>query len=153
MQMQMRIAAQITAMIAIFLVIFALPANSAHAGFFDRVQDIYNAPKKIDQIEQQYIEKSEQLQKQLETSQQAAEQLALKQEELLAQNNQLIEQNASLQAELEQMRKDKSSLLDKLTLSVSVVTALILLYVIAVRVWRYASWRRHRRLGERGISG
>ncbi|PWW05101.1 hypothetical protein DFQ01_10584 [Paenibacillus cellulosilyticus] len=139
---------------------YALPAAPAEASFISRVQDIYNAPDKISEIEQQYKEANDALTEQLNQAQQATEELARKQEELQAQNGQLMEQNqqlmeqnAALQAEAEQAQQKKQAWQHKMYTGIGIVVGLFIAYFLAIRIWRYLSWRRHRPFREGGISG
>ncbi|GMK37749.1 hypothetical protein PCCS19_08030 [Paenibacillus sp. CCS19] len=138
------------------LMTYALSAEPAEASFISRVQDIYNAPDKLNEIEQQYKDANEQL----DQAQQATQELARKQEELQAQNGQLMEQNqqlmaqnAALQAEAEQAKQKKASFQHKVYVAIGVVAALFVAYFLAIRIWRHVSWRRHRPFREGGISG
>lgn len=135
------------------LIVSAWSAKPAEASFISRVQDIYNAPDKINEIEEQYKEANEQLSQQLEEAKKAAEALALQQEELQKQNQQLVEQNAALQAEAEQAQKKKDAFQRKVYTGIGVVAGLFIAYFLAIRIWRYLSWRRHRPFREGGISG
>nr|MBC9200509.1 hypothetical protein [Paenibacillus sp. PL91] len=137
-------------------ILIAIPQPAAHAGFFDRINDIYNTPKKIEELEQKYIEAQEAIaghQQQLEESARVAAEYAQKQKELLEQNEQLIAQNASMQAEMERMKQERSSLVSKLINTVIIIVAVFIAYIVAIRVWRYVAWRKHRSTRGRGISG
>jgi len=136
-----------------FIIFYALAAEPVQAGFFSRVQDIYHAPDKIGEIEQQYKEANEELSQQLEQSQQTTEELARKQDELLEQNRQLMERNSALQAEIEQARHKKDTFQRKLYMGGAIVAGLFAAYFMAIRIWRYASWRRQKAFREGGISG
>ncbi|WP_127534603.1 hypothetical protein [Paenibacillus kobensis] len=150
----MRAIIRMMGIISMFIVIVcALAAEPAQAGFFSRVQDIYQAPDKIDEIEQKYKEANEELSSQLEQSKLATEELARKQEELLAQNQQLMDQNAAMQAELDQARHKKEAFQHKLYTGGAIVAGLFVAYFLAIRIWRYASWRRQKPYREGGISG
>jgi len=138
------------------LVLIIMPQPTVHAGIIDRIKDIYNTPEKISELQQQYIEATEALaeqQQQLEESAKAAAEYALKQKELLEQNNQLIAQNSELQAEMERMKEDKQSLISKLINTVIIIAAVFVAYIVSLRVWRYIVWRKQRSTGGRGISG
>ncbi|WP_424767380.1 hypothetical protein [Paenibacillus sp. sgz302251] len=157
-------------LVCFFSILFiAAPYSTVHAGFFDRIKDIYNTPVKISELESQYLEAEAALaeqQEQLEQSRQAAEEFLLKQQELLEQNEkfrqqseqfrqqneQLIAQNASLQAEMEQMKQDRQSFISKLINTVIIIALLIIAYFVSLRVWRYIVWRKHRTAGRRGMS-
>lgn len=137
-------------------ILIAIPQPAAHAGFFDRIKDIYNTPEKISELEQQYIEAKEALavqQQKLEESAKAAEEYALRQQELLAQNEQLITQNADLQAEMDRMKHDRQSLISKLINTVIVIAVVLIAYIVSIRVWRYMVWRKQRSTGGKGIGG
>jgi septal ring factor EnvC (AmiA/AmiB activator) len=146
-------------MISIIMV-YVLSAAPVEASFFSRVQDIYNAPDKISEMEQQYNEANEELSRQLEQSRQATEELARKQEQLQAQNadlqeqnRQLTEQNAVLQSEAEQAQQKKEAFQHKMYMSIGVIAGLLAAYFLAIRIWRYLSWRRHKPFHGEGISG
>lgn len=160
----MRRASSMVALIGLLTLILltaVFPAGTAHANFFDRIQDIYQAPDKIDEIQRQYSDANEELTKQLEQyadtndalsqqlqqSQTAVDQLAKRQEEMLEQNEKLMEQNAALQAELESVREKKEALQRKLRIAGIALACCFAGYFAAVRLWRYWSWRRHKRLG------
>ncbi|WP_065385622.1 hypothetical protein [Paenibacillus sp. FJAT-27812] len=137
-------------------ILITIPQPTAHAGFFDRIKDIYNTPEKINELEQQYIEAKQQL----EESAKAAAEYAQKQQQLLEQNEQfrqqneqLIAQNASMQAEMERMKQDRQSLVSKLINTVIIIVAVFISYIVSIRVWRYVVWRKQRSTGGRGISG
>lgn len=150
----------ITSFLSFILII--IPQPTVHAGLIDRIKDIYNTPEKISELQQQYIEATEALaeqQQQLEESAKAAAEYALKQKELLEQNNQLIAQNAELQAEMDRMKQDKQSFISKLINTVIIIAAVFVAYIVSLRVWRYVVWRKQRSTssrdskGSRGISG
>ncbi|MBB3150960.1 ABC-type multidrug transport system fused ATPase/permease subunit [Paenibacillus endophyticus] len=139
------------------------PQPAVHAGFFDRIKDIYNTPEKISELEQQYIEAKEELaaqQQKLVESAKAAEEYALKQQTLLEQNEQfrqqneqLIAQNADMQAEMARMKQERQSFVSKLIYTVVILAAVFAAYIISIRIWRYLVWRKQRGTRGRGISG
>lgn len=144
----------------VMITVYALSAEPAEASFISRVQDIYNAPDKISEIEDQYKEANEALSQQLDQAKQATDELARKQEDLQAQNGQLMEQNeqlmaqnAVLQAEAEQAKQKKEAFQHKVYTGIGVVAGLFIAYFLAIRIWRYLSWRRHKPFREGGISG
>ncbi|OME80665.1 hypothetical protein BK120_18435 [Paenibacillus sp. FSL A5-0031] len=153
----------ITSFLSFILII--IPQSTVHAGLIDRIKDIYNTPEKISELQEQYIEATEALakqQQQLEESAKAAAAYAMKQQELLEQNNQLIAQNAELQAEMDRMKQDKQSFISKLINTVIIIAAVFVAYIVSLRVWRYVVWRKQRSTssrdsrgskGSRGISG
>ena len=131
-------------------IVYMTSAETVHAGIIDRIKDIYQAPDKIDEIKQQYTEANEALSEELAQSRLATEQLAQRQTELIEQNKALLEQNASLQTEIEQARQREQAFRDKLVTGVIFLGAGLLAYFMAVRVWRYLLWRKHRNLNEVG---
>lgn len=145
------------ATIAIIPILFLfLPHPAAYAGMFDRIKDIYNTPEKLDELQQQYTEAQAQIEsqaKQLEDSLLKAEELSRKQSELIVQNEELAARNSSLQAELDQMKRQRASLMDKLITAAIVIASVIALYFASVRIWRFAVWRKQRNAAGRGISG
>lgn len=137
-------------------ILIAAPQPTAHAGFFDRIKDIYNTPEKISELEQQYIEAKEALadqRQQLEESARKQQELLEQNEQFRQQNEQLIANNASMQAEMERMKQDRQSFLSKLMNTVIILAAVIVLYIVSIRVWRYMIWRKQRSAGGRGMSG
>ncbi|GFN31170.1 hypothetical protein [Paenibacillus xylaniclasticus] len=150
----MRTLIRTTGIIGLLVIIaYTLATESAQASFFSKVQDIYEAPDKINEIEQKYKEANEELANQLEQSQQATEELARKQEELMAQNQQLMEQNAALQAQIEQAEHKKETFQHKVYTAGAILAGLFAAYFLAIRIWRYVSWRRHKLYREGGING
>jgi len=137
-------------------ILIIIPQPTVHAGLIDRIKDIYNTPEKISELQQQYIEATEALakqQQQLEESAKAAAAYALKQQELLEQNNQLIAQNVELQAEMDRMKQDKQSFISKLINTVIIIAAVFVAYIVSLRIWRYVVWRKQRSTGSRGSRG
>jgi len=164
----------LTIFLSTALILFAIiPAPEAQAGVFDRIKDIYNTPEKINELQQQYIDATQQLEntieeqkQQLDDAMNAASILAEKQQELLAQNEQiqqlnaeymqqnqqLAEQNAALLSELEQAKQQRKSLMDKLVNTIIAAIVIIAAYFVALRIWRYMNWRRHGQSAGRGLS-
>lgn len=130
----------------LFILTVSVSVTTANAGFFDRIQDIYNTPEKISELEQQYSEAKEAL---AEQQQKFLEQ----NEQLRRQNEQLIEQNASLQTELAQIKQERQSFISKLINTVIIITVIMVSYLASIRVWRYLVWRKQRNSSQRGISG
>lgn len=130
----------------IFILTLSVSGPTAHAGFFDRIQDIYNTPEKISELEQQYTEAKEDLAEQ-------QKKFLEQNEQLRRQNEQLIEQNASLETELEQIKQERQSFISKLMNTVIIIAAVMVSYLVSIRVWRYLVWRKQRNSSQRGISG
>lgn len=138
------------------IIFVATPSPTTHAGFFDRIKDIYNTPEKISELESQYLDAKAELveqQQKLKESILAAEEAARKQDELMKQNEQLMQENANLQAQVEQAKNDKQSFINKLINTVIIIAILFVSYIVSIRVWRYLVWRKQSRSGRRGISG
>ncbi|HIW33398.1 MAG TPA: hypothetical protein IAA29_11490 [Candidatus Paenibacillus intestinavium] len=150
----------------------SMMATSAEAGFFDRVQDIYNIPERVEEIQLQYDATKQALEGQiaeqlerLELSQQQAEELLLQQEQLQQinehyreQNEQyreqtqmLAEENKNLLLTMEKLEQDRKSFIQKLIITISTIIALFILYSLSIRVWRFAVWRKQERNRRRKV--
>ncbi|RAV18918.1 hypothetical protein [Paenibacillus contaminans] len=145
------------------LCFFFLSGRAAEASVFDRIKDIYNAPEKVDELRKQYddtMKSLEQQQEMLKEAQASMEKYAAEQKLLMEENNrfrqqkdELQAQNAQLTQRLEQLERDKagkSSLYRKWMSMIITAVALVLGYILSIRVWRYAVWRRQRHSG-RGV--
>lgn len=156
--------------IALLLLIITFPLASAkaHAGMFDRLKDIYEAPDKLAELKGQYESTKQLLEGQLEaqreqlelTRQQASDLLAqqeallAQQEGLLAEQEQLMQSNETLKSEnqaliaqMEAAEAKKQSLYNKAIFAAVLLIALIAAYALSVRIWRFAVWRKQRRAG------
>ncbi|MFB9277105.1 hypothetical protein [Cohnella cellulosilytica] len=150
-----------------------LPPLHAEANMLDRIRDIYKAPDKVDELREQYEETArtleEQRQKLMETESSlaeqgqklteaessleaySAEQERMRQENELyrQQNEELRTQNGLLTERLEQLEKDKAdkqAMYRKWITMIGTAVALIVGYVLSIRLWRYSEWRRRKRL-------
>lgn len=156
------------------LLLMLAPGRTAEAGLLDRIKDIYNAPEKVEDLQEHFAETREQLQQQqaeLEDARETAERYLEQQRELQvqneriraqneqyqAQNQQYQEQNAKLSAQnamllerLDRTERERKSLIRKIVWSIFTICSLAILYTISLRVWRYWVWRRNKRDG--GIS-
>lgn len=151
---------------AIILFFTLVTTNKAEAGFFERAKDIYNVPEKIEELQQEYNNAKQVMEEQiaaqheqLKQSRQQAEELLNRQNQLQESNeyyrqqneqyreqaNMLIAENENLLLKMEKMEQDRKSFYQKLvTIFVSLI-ALILLYALSVRIWRYIVWRKQGR--------
>lgn len=143
-----------------FLLFFIYPVQAAEANVMDRIKDIYNAPDKVDELRRQYDETAKLLdlqQQQLESANNAMEKYAEEQQLLMdensrldRQNDRLTEQNALLTQRLEQLEKDKADknqLYRKWMAAMISAIAIVAGYLLSIRIWRYAVWRKQRQLG------
>lgn len=141
------------------LLFVALPALPAEAGMFDRIRDIYNAPDKVDELREQYEETARSLEEQRRKLTEAeasldaysAEQERMRQENELyrQQNEELRTQNTLLTDRLGQLEKDKAdkkAMYRRWMTMIGTAVALIVGYVLSIRLWRYSEWRRRKRL-------
>lgn len=150
------------------VLLFVMPVSQAEAGFVDRIKDIYEAPDRVQELQEQYQETMEMLEgrleeqrKQLEESRLQAEELISRQKEL-QQHNELIrqeneryvEQNKALHAEnqqlmqrMEEMEQNRKSLYRKVIFSICTFVVLVLSYTLSIRIWRFMVWRRQVRNG------
>lgn len=136
---------------------FAAFAEPAEAGFFDRIQDIYEAPDKLEALESKYEEATDELQRQTETFLQEKTELLEKNDAMMMQNEQLAGQNEALAEQnrallermqiLEERQERRAELTRKLAYGAGAVLGLFLLYVLSVRFWRFLAWRRQRQMG------
>ncbi|WP_409345484.1 hypothetical protein [Paenibacillus sp. MBLB4367] len=140
-----------------FLFFFFLLERPAEASVIDRIKDIYSAPEKVDELRKQYedtIKSLEQQQQKLQEAQASMEKYAAEQRQLMEENNrfrqqkdELQAQNAQLTQRLEQLEQDKADKKSLYRRWMSLIITAVLLaagYVLSIRVWRYAVWRRQR---------
>ncbi|UVI31409.1 hypothetical protein [Paenibacillus spongiae] len=126
------------------------------AGVIDRFKEIYSIPGKLDELKEQYVQMQAVLaeqQRQLEEARQTAQQYAMRQQELMEQNEAYRKQNELLLQRIDKLTRDKSEqrrLFRTIVLSVTVVAGMVLLYLLSVRVWRHWSWFKHRNGGGGG---
>ncbi|MFD2379688.1 hypothetical protein ACFSWD_01400 [Paenibacillus xanthanilyticus] len=126
---------------------------SADGSVIDRFKDIYNAPEKLDELQQQFAKTQEELDEaRRKADEYAQQQLKLLQENetYRQQNEALIQQNQALHTRMEQLEKDQSErkrFYRKIAASVLVFAGAGLLYIISVRIWRYRAWRSNRSAG------
>jgi septal ring factor EnvC (AmiA/AmiB activator) len=140
---------------AVFIAMLIQPFSTAHAGFFDRVKDIYRLPEQVEIIEKEYEATKQQLQEQVkkfdEQKDKLAETIARSketEERLLAQNKQLMAQNEALlnsiqaaeQAKLEQQARTRKLVMVGIT-----AVLLVAGYFISGRLIRVAVWKRQKR--------
>ncbi|WP_391574217.1 hypothetical protein [Cohnella sp.] len=137
----------------------ALPALPAEAGMFDRIRDIYNAPDKVDELREQYEETARSLEEQrrkLTEAEASLDAYSAEQERMRAenelyrqQNEELRMQNTLLTDRLEQLEKDKAdkqAMYRRWMTMIGAAVALVVGYVLSIRLWRYSEWRRRKRL-------
>ncbi|MHA6482238.1 hypothetical protein ACX1C1_10110 [Paenibacillus sp. strain BS8-2] len=138
--------------IIIFILSAASAAKTANAGVFDRIKDIYETPERLEELKESYDASIKAVEGQLEESRRQAEELLQRQEELEQSNetyrerNELLAQeNERLVAQMDELEQNRQSAFQKAAVAVGVVVALIAVYAISVRIWRYLTWRRQGR--------
>lgn len=144
-----------TAMI-LFILTAAAAAETASAGVFDRIKDIYETPDRIDELRESYDASIKAVEGQLEESRRQAEQMLQRQEQLeqsneeyRARNEALAQENERLVAQMDELEQSRQSLFRKAAIAAGAVVALIAAYAVSVRIWRYLTWRRQGRDGRR----
>ncbi|GIQ71237.1 hypothetical protein DUZ99_13165 [Xylanibacillus composti] len=174
-----RTSIRVITILLVAVTVYMYPATSAvQASMIDRIKDIYDAPVKVEELQEKYeetrgliLEQQELLlnqAKDLAEARKQAEQYAAKQEELMRENEKYREQNAelaernatlanrndSLAAELDAMREEREkreSLMRRLIVTGVTAAILVLGYFASVRIWRIMVWRRQH-LQEKGKS-
>ncbi|MFC6331747.1 hypothetical protein ACFP56_03865 [Paenibacillus septentrionalis] len=165
----MKIMLKVGFIAAIILMITLTTTETAEAGFFDRAKDIYNIPDKIEEIQMEYNAAKQAMENQIATQQEQLEQSRKQAEELMnrqdalnesneyyrQQNEQyrektemLLAENQNLLLKMEQMEQARKSLYHKLLIAAGSIIALVFLYALSVRIWRFAVWRRQVRTRE-----
>lgn len=130
------------------LVYTAGPTPKAHAGFWSDLKSIYDTPAKVDELEKQYKDSIDRLQEfsdkqaELEDLQQ---ELTRQNEEYRLQNERLLEQNRELEAKMQQAEERGAALKQGIAWTVLAVSAALLAYMAATRIWRYRVYRSQRR--------
>lgn len=144
----------IAILLSVLLAASLLP-TPAHAGWFDRIRDIYKAPDKLEEVQESYdslLGTMQQQQEALDAARKEAletsRQLAEEQRRWMAENEQLAQRNRELAERLEQLeqqQQNRSELLrHTLTVSATIVGLLALAF-IGMRVIRILIWRRGKR--------
>ncbi|MFD2614233.1 hypothetical protein [Paenibacillus gansuensis] len=121
----------------------AVPATAGAESWLDRLKAIYDTPEKLDKVLQDYEAAKEQLEDQRDRIREAEErqqELARQNEALLRQNEQLMKQLQSL----EQARLDQAARSRRWVAMLGTAAALLLGYILSVRVWRHFIWRSQR---------
>jgi septal ring factor EnvC (AmiA/AmiB activator) len=139
----------------VFVAMLMQPFSAVHAGFFDRVKEIYRLPEQVEIIEKEYEATKQQLQEQVkkfdEQKSQLAETIARSietEERLLAQNRQLMAQNEALQQSImaaEQAKLEQQARTRKLVMTGITVVLLVAGYFISGRLIRVVVWKRQKR--------
>ncbi|WP_270169261.1 hypothetical protein [Paenibacillus sp. SYP-B4298] len=141
-------------LLSVALAVCIMPAP-AHAGWFDRIRDIYTAPDKLEEVQESYdslIGTMQQQQEELEAARKEAletsSRLAEEQRRWIEENEQLEKRNRELAERLSQLElqeQNRSQLLrNTLTVSATIVGVLALAF-IGMRVIRILIWRRGKR--------
>lgn len=144
------------AMLAVvFVAMLIQPLSTAHAGFFDRVKDIYRLPEQVEIIEKEYEATKQLLQEQVKNFDEQKDKLAETiarsnetEERLLAQNKQLMAQNEALQNSIkaaEEAKLEQKSRTRKLIMVGITAVLLVAGYFISGRLIRVAVWKRQKR--------
>lgn len=133
--------------------LLACAPPSADGSVIDRFKDIYNAPEKLDELQDQFAKTQEELDEARRKADEYAQQqlkLMRENETYRQQNEALIEQNQALATRMEQLEKDQTArkrFYRKIAASVLVFAGAGLLYIISVRIWRYRAWLNNRSTG------
>lgn len=157
----MKVAKLLYIVMILSLLYVAVPIETASAGMFDRIKDIYQAPDKLDELQEAYDASIKAVEGQLEDSRRQAEQLLQRQQELESSNEAIREQNEQMQArneelarenarlvgQMEELEQNRQSLYRKAAIAAGALVALIAVYALSVRVWRFLTWRRQGRGG------
>lgn len=104
---------------AVCLALWGIQPPSAHAGWVDRVRDVFQVPGEVDKLKEQYnemksgydatVEQLEETRRQAEEAQRMTEEYRRTQEQLLSDNAALAEQNRKLAATLEQLKDSEEA--------------------------------------------
>lgn len=135
---------------------FVLAAPAAKAGLIDRLQDIYRAPDKLEDIQTEYNKTKEELDRQAEQfalereeMQKRTEALSAQNETLASHNESLASQNAALLDRLDKAEREKEKKAErmrKILLTAGALLSMGLAYFLSIRFWRFLAWRRHHRV-------
>ena len=138
-------------------------ASPAHANLFDRMKEIYQAPDRLQELQNQYHETIESLESQLkaqqeylriqaehlEASRKQTEELLARQEQMERENKLFRQQNEALLAEnqelikrIEQAKESRRTMIRGAAAAAGSLALLFVLYAAAVRIWRYLVWRK-----------
>lgn len=136
------------------LLLLVPPVSTVHAGFVDRIKDIYGMPEQLGQLQEQYNntkqaleENRAQLEETLKRSEEAAQRYQETEERLRQENEQLRARNERLEeligkweaAERAQERRTRQIVTTAMT-----AAGLVLFYFVLTRLVRVAVWRRNR---------
>lgn len=148
---------------ACLFLLLTLPWPVAEAGFLDRVKDIYDMPEQIGQLQDQYNETKQELERnreQLETtlkrSEEAAQQYKATEQRLMEENRELRSRNEQLEQlirRLEEAEQANAQRTRQIIRTALTGVLLIVLYFVLMRVIRLAVWRRNRSASHRGGNG
>ncbi|MDQ6422932.1 hypothetical protein RB620_26235 [Paenibacillus sp. LHD-117] len=145
----------VTALI-LFLFSAATAAETASAGVFDRIKDIYETPDRLEELQQSYDASIKAMEGQLEESRKQAQELIDRQDELQRSNEAYREQNEALAQEnerllrqMDELERSRESMYRKAAVAGGIVVALIAAYALSVRIWRYMVWRKQGRESRR----
>ncbi|RAU99894.1 hypothetical protein [Paenibacillus sp. YN15] len=105
--------------VAACLLLWGAQPPSAHAGWVDRVRDVFQVPGEVDKLKEQYnemksgydatVEQLEETRRQAQEAQKLTEDYRRTQEQLLADNAALAEQNRQLAATLEELKDSEAA--------------------------------------------
>ncbi|MBH5318610.1 hypothetical protein I6N90_12465 [Paenibacillus sp. GSMTC-2017] len=124
--------------IILFMLLYPSASTIANAGVIERIKGIYDAPEELQKLQDQYDETTSLLQSQLESQREQLELAKQQNEKLLADNQKLMEK-------MEKMEENRQSLFSKIAYAVGTLIALVAVYAISVRIWRYIVWRKQGR--------
>lgn len=143
---------------AVSLLLWGVNPPSAHAGWVDRVRDVFQAPAEVDKLKEQYdemksgydatVEQLEETRRQAEEAQRLTEEYRRTQERLLSDNEALAEQNRQLAqtlAELKDSDEARTRQAKRIKMMIWMAVLLIAGYFGIGRVARYLMRARSRR--------
>jgi predicted nuclease with TOPRIM domain len=123
--------------------LYAADSGTAHAGLYDRVRDIFELPGEVDKLKEGYYETLEQL----EAAKRQAEAYRQMQEQLMADNARLQEQNRQLTEAVEALKSlqdERSRQSGRIQRMIWTAVLLIAGYFGITRVARYVMRARSR---------
>ncbi|MFM9332459.1 hypothetical protein [Paenibacillus mesotrionivorans] len=140
------------------LALWGAEPPSAHAGWVDRVRDVFQVPGEVDKLKEQYnemksgydatVEQLEETRRRAEEAQKLTEEYRKTQEQLITDNAALAEQNRQLAATLEELKDSEEARARSAARVKSLIWTAVLLvggYFGISRVARYVMRARVRR--------
>jgi regulator of replication initiation timing len=123
---------------ALFLIVFLYPASTAEANVIDKIKGIYDLPGDVEHLKKQYEDTKQQLEDQ-----------KAKLQAQIDKNNQLQEENITLQTRLQDMEQSvlaaKNKRMHQIKVAIIIIASLIVLYFGVGRLFRYLIWQRNKK--------